>query len=133
MQTLFTLAGLTEFSQFLGLLLVGYGEELVTGVWCAVQAKNLDRDGRASVFYLASGFVGHGANLTEEGTCYHHIALAQGTVLNQNSGYGTTATLQAGFNHNTFRSSIRRSFQLKDLGLQQYRFQQVVDTHTGMR
>ena len=128
-----TLTGLTEFGQFFGFLLVRHSEELVTGVRGAVQAQNLDRNGRAGFFHLAPGFVGHGAHLTEEGTGHHHVTLAQGTVLNQHGGNRTTAALKAGFNHNTFRSRIRGCFQLKDFSLQQDRFQQVIDTHTGVR
>src|SRR5690606_6067109 len=133
LQTLLTLTALTEFGQFFGFFLVRHSEEFVTGVRRAVQAQNLDRNGRAGFFHLAPGFVGHGAHLTEEGTSYHHVTLAQGTVLNQHGGNSTTAALKAGFNHNTFRRRIRRRFQLKDFSLQQHRFQQVIDTHTGVR
>src|SRR5690606_19803429 len=132
LQTLFTLTGLTELSQLLGFLLVCHGEEFVTGIRRAVQAQNLHRDRRTRILHLATKLVGHCTNLAEEGTGNHHITLAQSTVLNQHGGYGTTATLQAGFNHHTLGSGIRRGIQLQDLGLQQHRFQQVINTHAGV-
>ena len=126
------LAGLAEFRQLLGFLLVGHGKELVTSVRRAIQAQDFHWNGRPGVFDLLAGLVGHGANLTEEGTSNHHLTLTQCAILDQHCGHGAATTLQAGLDDHTFRRCVRRGLELKDFGLQQQCLKQVFNAVTGM-
>ncbi len=119
---------LTEQGDFAGLLLVGDHGEVVTGFRRTVQTKNLHRNGRTGFLHRLAILVEHGPHAAEVHTTQDHITLAQRTVLNQDGGNRATPLVQARFDHHTATRSRRRCLQFKNLGLQQHRFEQLVDT-----
>ncbi|MNZ67818.1 hypothetical protein D3C78_860740 [compost metagenome] len=124
---------LTEQGNFTGLLLVGNHGQLVTGFRGTVQAEDFDRDRRAGFLHRLAVLVEHGAHAAIVGTAQDHVALTQGTVLNQDGRHRATALVQARFDNHATTWSGRGSGQLEDLGLQQDSFEQLVDAGTHLR
>ena len=60
-------------------------------------------------------------------TSQHDVTLAQGTILYQQGGYGTTPLINARLNHHTLTRCIFHGSQLKQFSLQQDRIQQSID------
>src|SRR5690606_23773723 len=124
---------LTEQGHFTGLLLVAQHAELVTGLGRTVQAENLHGDRRSGFLDGVAVLVEHRADATVGGTNQSHIALTQRTVLYQYGCYRTAALVETRLNHYTAARRRRRGRELKQFRLQQYRFQQLVDTGTHLR
>src|SRR5471032_3133853 len=121
---------LTEQSHFTGFLLVGYYAHLIASVRGTVQAENLDRDGRTGFLDWLAVLVEHGTYTAIVRTDQDHVALAQGTVLNQNGCNRATTLVETRFNHNTTTRGRWSCFQFKNFGLQQDSFEQFVYTGT---
>ncbi len=123
---------LTEQRDFAGLLLVGYDVQLVTRVRRAIQAEDLDRNGGTCFLDRLTVLIQHGAYTTVVHAGQYDITLTQGTVLYQHGSDGAAALVQTRFNHHTATRSRRLRLELKDFGLQQNRFEQLLDTGTGL-
>src|SRR5690606_35956204 len=124
---------LTEQGHFTGLLLVAQHAELVTGLGRTVQAENLHRNRRSGFLDGVAVLVEHRADATVGGTNQSHIALTQRTVLYQYGCYRTAALVETRLNHYTAARRRRRGRELKQFRLQQYRFEQFVDTGPHLR
>src|SRR5450830_288454 len=124
---------LTEQSHFTGFLLVSHNAHLVASVRGTVQAEDLDRDGRTGFLDRLAVLVEHGPYTAIVRTDQDHVALAQGTVLNQNGSHRTTTLVETRFNHDATARSRRSRFQFQYFGLQQDRFEQLVHAGTDFR
>ena len=124
---------LTEQRNFTRFLLVSNHRHLFACVRCAVQAKDLDRDRRASFLHRLAVLVEHGTYAAIVGTDQDHVALTQGTVLNQDGGHRAAALVQTRLDHDTTTRSGRSGLEFEDLGLQQDSFEQFVDAGTHLR
>src|SRR5471032_2462261 len=124
---------LTEQSHFTGFLLVRQHAHLVASVRGTVQAEDLDRDGRTGFLDWLAVLVEHGTYTAIVRTDQHHVALAQGTVLNQNRSNRATTFVETRFNHNTTTRGRRRCLEFQDFGLQQNSFEQLVHASTDFR
>ncbi len=124
---------LTEQSHFTGFLLVGQHAHLIASVRGTVQAEDLDRDGRTGFLDWLAVLVEHGTYTAIVRTDQHHVALAQGTVLNQNGCNRATTLVETRFNHNTAAWGRWSCFQFEYFSLQQDRFEQFVYTGTDFR
>src|SRR5471032_2223637 len=124
---------LTEQSHFTGFLLVGNHAHLVASVRGTVQAEDLDRDGRTGFLDRLAVLVEHGPYTAIVRTDQDHVALAQGTVLDQNGCDRATTLVETRFNHNTTTRGRWSCFQFKNFGLQQDSFEQFVYTGTDFR
>src|SRR5690606_36029361 len=122
---------LTEQCNFAGLLLVGHHHHLVTGIRRAVQAEDFDRNRRTGLLDGLAVLVEHGTHAAVVDADQNHVALTQGTVLNQHGSHRTTALVQTGLDHDTTTRGGRGGLQLENLGLQQNGFEQLVDAGTG--
>ncbi|KAF1003226.1 MAG: hypothetical protein GAK36_00288 [Pseudomonas sp.] len=124
---------LTEQCDFTGFLLVSHHAHLVAGIRRTVKTQDLDRNRRTRFLDRLAVLVEHGTHAAVVRTDQHHVALAQGTVLNQNGSHRTAALVQTGLNHHTTARSRRRCGQFQDFGLQQDSFEQFVDAGTHLR
>ncbi len=124
---------LAEQRNLTGLLLVGHNGQVVTGFRGSIQAKDLDRNRRAGFLHWLAVLVEHRTNATEVDATQDHVALTQGTVLNQHGGYRTAALVQARLDHHTATRRRRRCLELEELGLQQNGFEQFVYAGTHLR
>src|SRR5690606_36110211 len=123
---------LTEQRDFPRLLLVSHHGHLVTRFRGAIQAEDRDGNGRAGFFHQVAVFVKHGTHPAVVQAGQHHVALTQGTVLDQYGGNRATALVQPRLDDYTAGRSRGLGLELKHLGLQQDRFQQIVDTSTDL-
>ncbi|MNQ64530.1 hypothetical protein D3C85_789580 [compost metagenome] len=123
---------MTEQGDFAGFLLVGDHGQVVTGVRGAVQAEDLDRNGRASFFHRLAVLVEHGTDAAVVDAAEDHVALTQGTVLDQHGSHRATALVQAGLDHHATARGRRGRSEFQYFGLQQHGFQQFVDAGTDL-
>src|SRR5690606_25253080 len=121
---------LTEQRNFTGLLLVRDDGQVITGFRRTIQTQNLDRNGKTSFFHLHATLIEHGADTAKGHTAQDHIALTQGTVLNQHGGDRTTTLVETRFDHDTTTWCSRGCLELENLGLQQHGFEQLINAGT---
>src|SRR5690606_32731500 len=123
---------LTEQRNFPRLLLVSHHGHLVTRFRGAIQAEDRNRNGRTGFLHQVAILVKHRTHTAMVEAGQYHVALTQGTVLNQNGGNRTTDLVQPRLDDYTAGRSRGLGLELKHLGLQQDRFQQIVDTSTDL-
>src|SRR5690606_37012557 len=123
---------LAEQRDFPRLLLVSHHGHLVTRFRGAIQAEDRDGNGRAGFLHQVAVFVKHGTHPAVVQAGQHHVALTQGTVLDQYGGNRATALVQPRLDDHTAGRSRGLGLELEYLGLQQDRFQQIVDTGTDL-
>src|SRR5690606_34417931 len=92
---------LTEQRHFARLLLVAQHAQLVTGIRCAVQTKNLHRDRRTGFLDGVAVLIEHCADAAVSRAYQRHVALTQGTVLYQHGSHRTATLVEARLNDYT--------------------------------
>ena len=106
---------------------VGHVQD-VTGLWCAIQAQNLNRDGWTRLFDAVALVINQRTYFAVLLTHNKDVALTQCTVLNQHSCNGTTAHIKLRLDYSANCGTVRVRFQLKNLCLQCDGLKQLIQT-----
>ena len=119
---------LTELSDLACLALVLDDKEVVTGTRRLGQTENHRRLRRSGFLDGGAGLIEHVTNAAILFAGDDHIALLERAGLHQQRSYCATSLLQAGLDDETLGRALGNRREIHDLGLQQDRIEQFVDT-----
>ena len=118
----------TIIGDLAGFALIRNHMQDITGLWRAVQAENLDRDGRHRLFDPLTLVIDQRADLAPLLAHNKDIAGLQCAFLHQNRGNRATSGIQLCLDHGALGLAIRIRSQLQQFRLQNDGFQQLVQT-----
>ena len=112
----FALLHLAVLCDALGLVAIRHDEEGIAGVRHAFEAEDFDRSRRAGFFDGPTAIVEHGADLAEGVADDEAVPELEGSVLDEDGGDGTAATIELGFDDGSDCGAIRLGLLLVGIG-----------------
>ena len=111
-----------------GRLLVGRGAQLVARERDVVETEHLHRGGRAGLLHLLTVLVEHGAHLAPRTTGDDRVADPERAPLHQRGDHRATTLVEVRLEHDRAGRGLGVGRELFDLGDEQDRLEQLVDT-----
>ena len=118
----------TSLGHRAGGLLVGRGAQLVARERDVVEAEHLHRGGRTGLLHLLAVLVEHGAHLAPRATGDDRVADPERAPLDQRGDHRAAALVEVRLEHERPGRGLRVGRELLDLGDEQDRLEQLVDT-----
>ena len=103
--------------------------EFVARLRRAVEAEDLDRNGRTGALDGGAMIVDQAAHAAPHGAGDKHVADLEGAALDQHGGHRTAARIELGFDDDAVGHALRIGLELEHFGLQQDGFLELVEVH----